>query len=83
MMTTKQDFLVCCHDDRHYAEHPDAQYGPNFHRDIGAMHRHSTTLLLGSDEFGGLWHCPDHRDCKSCPRDPSYVRDFLAEGEDR
>jgi hypothetical protein len=75
------DYVVVCHDDRHGETHPEAQYGPTYHRDIGAEHMHSTTLLLGSPKFGGLWHCPDHRDCPTCPRDPEYVRDFMVEME--
>jgi hypothetical protein len=30
-------------------------------------HMRSTSVLLGNAKFGGLWHCPKHADCKSCP----------------
>jgi hypothetical protein len=33
-----------------------------------AEHPRSTSRLIGSPSFGGLWHCPAHATCRECPR---------------
>lgn len=34
-----------------------------------SRHRRSTSRLIGSPEYGALWHCPTHAaDCPTCPR---------------
>ena len=31
-------------------------------------HRRGDSVAIGSPDFGALWHCPRHVDCKTCPR---------------
>ena len=47
------DYIVYCH------RCPDQ---------ASSAHKRSTSMLIGSPDWGALWHCPDHTDCKMCPR---------------
>jgi hypothetical protein len=33
-----------------------------------SAHKRSKSRMIGSPDFGALWHCPKHYDCPSCPR---------------
>ena len=60
-------YMVHCHlEHPPTPEHPEP-YGP----DNAARHEHprSTSRLIGTYDFGGLWHCPEHYECPTCPRD--------------
>jgi hypothetical protein len=67
------DYIVVCHDRAH------SDTSPAFSRDPSvrwtAEHPRSTSTLIGTPEFGRLWHCPEHADCKTCPDDrPAKAR---------
>jgi hypothetical protein len=51
-------------------EHPEP-YGP----DALARwsHPRNTSRLIGDSEWGGLWHCPEHYACPTCPRRPGTL----------
>lgn len=34
--------------------------------------KRSVATLHGTREWGGLWHCPEHRECDYCPHDSTY-----------
>lgn len=58
MTARDRTYPVHCHDHSHTYETADAE------------HPRSTSRLIGSREFGGLWHCPAHALCPTCPRGP-------------
>ena len=49
------DYQVVCHHRDHDGNHESAK------------HPRSQSRMIGSPDFGGLWHCPAHEDCTSCP----------------
>ena len=58
---------VCCHGEHPPTpEHP-TPYGPDF--EARTFHPRNVSRLIGNPTFGGLWHCPEHYDCPTCPRD--------------
>jgi hypothetical protein len=56
------DYIVCCH------LCPAGHYEGDVYVNPGD-HLRSTTRLIGSPEYGWLWHCPAHAtNCPTCPR---------------
>lgn len=56
------NYNVYCHHD----DHSKAGFGDAWMKSAG--HQRKDSLLIGSPQFGALWHCPEHQDCKTCPR---------------
>lgn len=65
------DYIVYCHHEDHRG------FGKKWSDSAG--HLKSTSTLIGSPEYGALWHCPEHKDCPTCPRgswsDPSVDKE--------
>ena len=56
------DHTVCCH------LCPAGHYEGDVYLNPGD-HPRSTSRLIGSPQYGWLWHCPAHAaDCPTCPR---------------
>jgi hypothetical protein len=63
MMKMNDTYIVHCH-----------RCGPSHYEPDGrfinpAEHPRNTSRMIGSSEWGALWHCPAHAvDCPLCPR---------------
>jgi hypothetical protein len=57
------DYTVYCHGNHRDEGTTDDPYGFE-----ASAHKRSKSRMIGSPDFGALWHCPKHYDCPSCPR---------------